>query len=155
MHRKFELPSGIQPIVQTLELDYCWVCDVPQKDYPEFEQHHIVPSHLGGNKGPTVTLCEICHTKAHKMAEKLWHSKEYSPYKIPLHHRRCVYLGTVICRARQDLELKGNLNKRYKYSDTFSYQEHELLVKLQTYYNKKSQGALIRFALERLASQTF
>ncbi len=153
--RIFEIPSGIRGIASTLFLEYCWVCHVSRTDYSEFEQHHVVPSHLGGNLGPTVSLCEICHTKAHKMSEKLWFNKPYEPYKEESHLKRCTYLAVVICRARQQLECQSGFNKRFKYSDTFSYEEHELLIKLQRFYSLKSQGATIRFALNQLSQKTF
>lgn len=154
-NKNFVLPSKVPPITSTLFLEQCWVCSVYRTEYSEFEEHHVVPSHLGGNLGPTVSLCEICHTKAHKMAERLWWNKPYKPYSNPQHLERCVYLGVVICRARQQLEMQGGLNKRFKYSDTFSYEEHELLIALKNFYSLRSQGATIRYALKALAKQTF
>jgi len=146
----FSLPKNVKPISTTLFLDYCWVCEVSRNKYTEFEEHHVVPSHLGGNLGATVSLCDTCHTKAHKLSEKLWHGKEYHPFSDEQVFNRCLYLAVVICRARYSVEKSSGINKRYKYSDTFTYQEHELIKKLQRYYGSKSQKALIRFALEFL-----
>ena len=66
--RQFNFPARVPPITSTIVLPHCWVCHLPFEDECEIEHHHVIPSHLGGNLGPTVSLCEICHTKAHKMS---------------------------------------------------------------------------------------
>lgn len=147
--------AQLKPITATLYLDHCWVCHTQRDPYTTFEEHHIVPSHLGGSKGPLVSLCEVCHSKVHTAAANLYKGITQLPYREEACRERCLYLAQVICRAQSALESQGNLNKKFKYSDTFSYEEHELVVSLQRYYGKKSQGELIRYALQMLAKSTF
>ncbi len=148
-------PYVVSPITSTLYLDHCWVCHVQRDGFTTFEEHHVVPCHLGGTNGPVVSLCDGCHTKVHDSATKLYRGVVNLPYREEDRRARCLYLAQVICRAQSALESQGNLNKKFKYSDTFSYEEHELLVSLQRYYGKKSQGELVRYALQMLAKQTF
>ena len=42
----------------------CWVCGIESED-----RHHIVPRAYGGEKGPTVDLCQTCHRNAHEAGE--------------------------------------------------------------------------------------
>lgn len=149
--KKFNFPQDVIPISETLLLDYCWVCKVSRTDYSEFEEHHVVPSHLGGNKGPTVSLCDTCHTKAHKMSEKIWHNQTYIPYKNAEHLRRCYYLAVVICRARLQMDAIGGENKRVKFSTTLTFEEHNLLKKVQKYFGIKNQKDTLIFALKKLS----
>lgn len=145
---------AVQPITETMLLDYCYVCQRRKDSMSGWEEHHIVPRHLGGSKGPTITLCGTCHTQTHDTANALYKGKTYLPFKDQHARERCLYLATVIVKARLSVEAQGNLNKRYVYTDVFTYQEHELLVKLGKHYSK-GQKDLIRFALQFLAKHTF
>ena len=146
--------AKIIPITETLVLDHCWVCENSVNDFEEFEQHHILPKHLGGADGPTVTLCNGCHKKVHDSAEALYKGKQKLPFKEQGARERCLYLATIICRGRIAVESQGGFNKRFVYTSILSYEEHELLVSLAKYYGK-SQKELIRFALNFLANKTF
>ncbi len=131
------------------------MCRVARDQYTKFEEHHVVPCHLGGTNGPLVSLCEGCHTKVHDAASKLYKGDTHLPYREEDSRQRCHYLAQVICRAQLALEAQGNLNKKFKFSTSFTYEEHNLMVSLQRYYGKKSQGELVRYAILMLAKATF
>lgn len=42
----------------------CWLC----KTFNGLEDHHIIPRCSGGENGPQVRLCGVCHTAIHNMA---------------------------------------------------------------------------------------
>lgn len=131
----------------------CWVCSKP-KDTLTFEDHHIVPQHLGGKNGPVVLLCGVCHTQVHNSAEALYKGNTHIPFRDAVQREKCLYLATVIVNARLAVEANGGLNKRFVFSTVFTYEEHETLVKLTKHYGM-NQPKLIKYALEQLAKRTF
>lgn len=137
------------PIVQTLRLDYCWVCF---KDFVnlQVEHHHIVPRAYGGEKGPTVSLCCDCHTIAHKTADSLFSKgNPVVPLANPMARERALYLAQVICNARSAIENLNSENKRYVYSGFFDGKTHARLVRLAAYL-KMPQQKVIKYAINSL-----
>ncbi len=137
--------------VQSIRLDYCWVCGI--KDVP-FEQHHIVPRHCGGEKGPTVTLCGGCHTTIHNAAEKIKKGNPTLPLKNQTQRERVLYLATVIANAELALQKVNLENKRVVYSGFFEGATHTKLVKLSRFY-KMSQHKLLVHAINTLYMKSF
>lgn len=91
----------------------CWLCDKPSNNpSSSFEDHHIIPRHLGGENGPLVLLCADCHTNTHACATNL--IKKGEPLEIydePLHQERCLELATIIFRVHKSLEATGRLHE--------------------------------------------
>lgn len=50
--------------METLKLDYCWICSSGSS----LHEHHIIPRCYGGESGPTVTLCAVCHGGVHDLS---------------------------------------------------------------------------------------
>ena len=61
-------------------LEYCWCCGIRFTDSngtANREEHHIIPRAAGGTDGPQVSLCDVHHTKAHKISLRLSKEKPY------------------------------------------------------------------------------
>lgn len=132
----------------------CWLCDKSANDpTTTFEDHHILPKHLGGEKGPLVFLCSDCHTNVHKCAEKLLKGNKWIPYKNKVHIDKCLYLANVIVKATLLIESNSE-NKIYVYSGTFDYSTHEMLVALVKYFKnnktKMNQDTIIKQAIREM-----
>lgn len=138
--------ARVVPITATLSLDYCWCCHARQV---AFEQHHVVPRHLGGENGPLVTLCGSCHTNCHTYATQLYKGKvtiDLSAYQGKASMPRLSYLAEVIRRAT--IAIEGTSGKKWKYATTFTDAEHDKLVRLAVLHG--SQDKAIRAALDLL-----
>lgn len=122
----------------------CWLCLVQASDPTKnFEDHHIVPRHLGGTNGPLVYLCSDCHTNVHACAEKLEKGKSYLPYKEHDCIKKCLYLAKVIADAA--IMLKQNpQNKIFVISGILDYKTHTKLVELTKYFGAKKRTTQIK-----------
>jgi hypothetical protein len=146
--------NQVVPIVATLKLDHCWCCHVRGV---AFEEHHVVPRHLGGEHGPTVSLCGSCHTQMHTYALQLYRNtqKRTDPQQLfparPQTQARFEYLADVIVRA--SIAIEGHAGKKWKYATEFSDAEHNKLVSLAGIY--KSQDAAVHAALALLHAKHF
>ncbi len=129
----------------------CWLCDKPS-DNPSvsFEDHHIIPRHLGGENGPLVLLCADCHTNVHSCATSL--IKKGEPlfiYELQLQQERCVELASIIFKVYKSLEATGRLHE---------FKKTKLQITLNPRINKKlkqlakslgfSQDKAVQYAIE-------
>lgn len=137
-------------IRESLVLSYCWVC---QTTDTSFEQHHLVPRCFGGENGPTVTLCESCHTIAHENAENIYHGHPLTTYNEVEKTTRSHYLSRVIVNARLAVEASPT-NKKYKFATTFNSSTHDKLVRLVSHYNSSQQKVII-YAINSLYAKLF
>lgn len=124
----------------------CWLCNAPNNGVTTFEDHHIVPRHLGGTNGPLVFLCAHCHTNVHKTAE-YWYKKEFKPlYNNVQKDVKLKYLAGVICKARQLVEkTKG---KQTVISGRLDYETHSNLKALAKYLGM-SQHTAMKYAINK------
>lgn len=132
--------------------DCCWLCNAPNNGIVRFEDHHIVPRHLGGENGPLVFLCSSCHTNVHVVAEDWYKTREfYSMYSNPVHTIRLRWLSGVICTAREELEKSGKdiQNKNFAISGRLDFKTHKKLSELASYM-KISQLKVIKLAIDNL-----
>ena len=124
-------------ITSTLKLVFCWVCH----SETSLHEHHVVPSSLGGSNGPTVTLCATCHNLVH------------SP-KIYVGAAKIGYLRSVIEQASNAVRNDPSLaNKRWKYSRTWSNEQHLKLVALSKIYG--NQELVVDKALDLLYTKHY
>ena len=131
----------------------CWLCSKPPDGITTFEDHHILPKHLGGTNGPLVYLCADCHTNVHKCATKLLKGLSYVPYSENSLKIKCLELAKVIVNGTIALE-KNPVNKIYVYSGIFDYATHNKLIELVKYLktpnSKISQDSVIKLAIKEL-----
>lgn len=128
-----------------MDLPYCWVC---ARVCSSYDQHHVVPSHLGGSEGPTVTLCGDCHTTLHTYATQMYAKRVTLDLNLyaPRHRMRLDYLADVIVRAM--IQVEGVGGKNWVYSRKWSDVQHAQLVRLAHIYG--SQDKAIDAALTKL-----
>ena len=85
----------------------CWVCN---HESPILELHHIVSQRHGGTTGPTILLCNNCHTLCHAQARICTSSnpdtrkKNYIPLSI---HRKAMVVVNQLVKG----ELAYNTKK--------------------------------------------
>ncbi len=131
----------------------CWLCEREPDNIATFEDHHILPKHLGGTNGPLVYLCADCHTNVHKCATKLLKGASYVPYARNLHKQRCLELAQVIVNGTVALE-KNPINKIHVFSGILDYDTHNKLVALVKYLKtpkaRLSQEDVIKLAIKEL-----
>lgn len=145
----------------TLLLDYCWVCGVRFKTSvppgpANREDHHIFPRNAGGTDGPEVSLCEMHHSTAHKIAHRL-HSKKPIPDllagEVPEGQKKLIWLATKIVEAERLSE--NDPNKLYRNGVQLTPAETEVMKKLQSIYPGKSRSDIFRHALILLYKSHF
>lgn len=128
-------------------LNNCWLCNAPNNGVITFEDHHIVPRHLGGTNGPLVFLCAHCHTNVHKTAEH-WYTNKFVPiYKDVKKDVKLKYLAGVICKARQLVEKTEG--KQTVISGRLDYETHSNLKALAKYLGM-SQHNTMKYAINKL-----
>lgn len=115
-------------IKRTLKLDHCWIC----QDKDGLEEHHVVPRHCGGETGPTVTLCGICHYNTHqiRIPQYVKYGTQYitqlcSKWKGSGQVDQAVYLASVISKANEIS--KGSDHRPVKYMTTLDAATHRML----------------------------
>ena len=144
----------------SIVLDHCWVClarFVGDGGTEQREDHHIIPRAYGGTDGPTVTLCDTDHTRAHRIADCIKAEKTFHTYTKGLDSDRVnklVWLATQIQNAY--LALGNDPNKMARAMVALN-QRHRLMVdQLKKVYPKaKSREAVLLFALESLHAKHF
>ena len=132
-------------------LGVCWVCDSTDT----LEAHHCIPRCYGGEWGPQVVICAVCHGAVHKIAD----SKQPAvDAPILLNQRanevltRALRLATIILQARA--LVKDDPNKTVMFMDRFpakTKQELRQLAKLL----QKSQQLVVRHAIAHLYRRHF
>lgn len=141
-------------------INCCWLCDdSPEDSTKVFEDHHIVPRHLGGTNGPIVYLCSDCHTNVHDTARDILKGKQlHIKYRIQLQIDKLLYLSNVIVRAEIEIQ-KNPQNKIYVFNTILDYETHEMLTALVKYYRsnkcKVNQGIIFKKAISELYRKIF
>lgn len=109
----------VAPILASLELPHCWVCN--QRfiecggDDPAIirNRHHIVPQANGGRDGPVVTLCSAHHDMLHAIATQMLARKSWEhllgDYSLQI-RERVLYLSEVVVRST--IAVANDPNKR-------------------------------------------
>ncbi len=115
-------------IKETLLLSHCWICH----NKNALEEHHVIPRHCGGEKGPTVTLCGVCHYSIHKIniGKHVSFGEVYlrelcSLWVYPNHQAQALYLASVILKA--DKLSKDSCNRSIKFMTTLDTHTHYML----------------------------
>ncbi|WYW02796.1 hypothetical protein Peetri_00208 [Pseudomonas phage vB_PpuM-Peetri] len=117
----------------------CWVCPA----VAGLEDHHIIPRHCGGEDGPQVRLCGVCHTAIHNLANnKKVLAQEIEPLEI--HEYNKAWSDALMLRkghalayviAKSNKVTKGDANRKVKFATTFDGPTSRQLKQL-----KKSMG---------------
>lgn len=59
------------------EVEICPLCD-RELEERDANEHHLIPAHKGGAKGPTVRLHVFCHNKVHSVFTNSELAKSYN-----------------------------------------------------------------------------
>ena len=125
--------------------DDCWCCGCSLPSYAR-EEHHVVPRAYGGTDGPTVSLCLVCHTRAHKHAMRV--NSVLSLPSTSTYERNLLYLAAVIALSRTSIaDTSGRL---VKYSGSWNPQTYSQVQKLKHALGFTNQNDLIVYAIESL-----
>ncbi|QJT71078.1 hypothetical protein GR11A_00040 [Vibrio phage vB_VcorM_GR11A] len=139
------------------KFEECWIC----KTSHSLEDHHIIPRCSGGENGPQVELCAVCHSAIHKAAVSSTAVKESNLDQMATledkYNERWVSetmqlkgftLASVIRSAAE--AVKGDDNKTAKYATTWSGEDKRIINDLKTVLGVKSQDKVVRLALRSL-----
>ncbi|QJT70903.1 hypothetical protein GR7B_00105 [Vibrio phage vB_VcorM_GR7B] len=134
----------------------CWMC--PTKN--SLEDHHIIPRCSGGENGPQVRICSVCHSAIHKAAisakcvkgEWVAGNAELKTFNAAWTTEtqllKSYLLASVIRSAAQ--HVKGDDNKTAKYSTTWSGEYRKIISDLKNATGIRNQDKVIRLALKQL-----
>jgi len=143
----------------TINLPYCWVCKVKFVQHGGTEQpehHHVIPQNAGGANGPTVSICDTDHTKAHHIAIAIKGKKPYYTLIQGLEEdriKKLMYLASMIVNA--ELATKDDPNKSAMAVLTLDRRQKEMIDKLKAVYNVSSREKVLSLALEKLYNRHF
>jgi len=143
----------------TINLPYCWVCGAKFQQHggtENVEHHHVIPVNAGGVDGPTVSICDTDHTKAHHIAIALKGKKPYFTLIQGLPEERVkklMYLATCIVNA--ELATKDDVNKSAMAVLTLDRRQKLMIDKLKSVYNLSSREKVLALALEKLFNKHF
>lgn len=141
----------------------CWLCST--KD--SLEDHHIIPRCNGGENGPQVTLCGVCHAAIHKMAmhqyvkspEKdlqLVLPKLIETYQSNWNVTQALRAYFLSCSIHYTSKLvKNDSNKSARFSTKWTGKQRAMIRKLKTATGLKSQEEIIQLALNNLYARYF
>lgn len=128
--------------------DKCYVCHSPFNG--NIEIHHVVPRAYGGLNGPTVALCDSCHTRVHKL-EKLICSNKTDTFGLDKEaYNRLYSLALVIVRAKR--MMKDDPNKVIKVILVLNQKEVRTLDKLKSMLGLKNRSDVYSYALKCLTN---
>lgn len=151
----------LQPVVLNLAFgaenspNICWVCGTQTA----LEEHHMIPRAYGGQDGPVICLCAVCHSNTHKLADasgkekptlQLAQSIAKTTNKISL--TRLQQLAIIILQSKQITV--NDKNKTAVYIDRFEAQTLRELKELAKVY-QLNQKQLVRLAIRTLHQKTF
>lgn len=145
-------------IKATIQQPSCWVCSASSG----IEEHHIIPRCNGGESGPTVSLCGICHTEIHNLAlgiSLVLDSNRVEDYEdrsldwnTVLKVEKVRYLAYVIHRS--GLVVQDSPNRKVKFSGAMPAHIHAKLVDLvSSKLLATNQEATIFACIERVHGQ--
>lgn len=96
----------------SITLDHCWLCGQSSS----LEDHHVIPQSMGGQNGPTVTLCAVCHSAVHDLAlsnaKSNLDASGFGPWRTDESISNAMYLANVIREAAR--KVRGTENKKYR-----------------------------------------
>ena len=143
----------------TINLDRCWVCEsrfIGFGGTESVEHHHVIPRNSGGTDGPTVSICDSDHTKAHHIAQAMKGKKSYFTFinNLPEERtKRLLYLAQMIVNA--ELVTKNDPNKSAVAVLTLDRQQKLMIDRLKSFYNLSSREKVLSLALEKLYNKHF
>jgi hypothetical protein len=148
-----------QPIAN---LPHCWVCGVRFSDQKppgpaNREEHHIIPRQAGGSDGPQVSLCDVHHTKLHKIALRLSSSKPHFDLLIgepDAAKHKLLWLASRVFTAFE--VMKNDPNKKVMVLISIDRQKQLMIDRLKKVYPKaKSRESIYDLALTSLYQRHF
>ncbi len=144
---------------QSVLLDHCWVCHrkfvfAGGTEQPHY--HHIIPRAFGGTDGPEVSLCDTCHSTAHRIAEQLIKDKPYHQFLQGRDAGRQKHLMWLATRIHQSyLAVQNDPNKATSVSFTLKAADQKLIDDLKPILNVKSREAVILKCVALIHSRHF
>ena len=124
----------------------CWVCGCVMED-----RHHVFPRAYGGEKGPTVDLCQTHHRLVHDLAER----DSLAAGRIPQEHEaagRTMFLAGCIETARN--AVKDDPNKSTMFMSRLPPATAKQLRQLAKFL-KRPQKAVVNMAVNELHKTVF
>jgi hypothetical protein len=143
-------------------LPACWVCGARFSDAnppgpANREEHHIIPRQAGGTDGPQVSLCDVHHTKLHKIANRLSSKKPYFELlfgESDPNKKKLLWLASRVYMAFQ--AVANDPNKLKMVVLTLDSNKQKMLDQLKHVYPKaKSREAIYDLALQQLYQRHF
>ena len=143
-------------------LPACWVCQARFSDQnppgpANREEHHIIPRQAGGTDGPQVSLCDVHHTKLHKIANRLSSNKPYFDLLYGEQGDREKKLLWLASRVYMAFEaVKDDPNKKKMVVLTIDQKKQQMLDMLKRVYPQaKSREAIYDLALAQMYQRHF
>lgn len=133
------------------DLGFCFLCPLDSG----LEEHHIVPQCYGGKDGPTVTLCGVCHTNVHALADKWGTSPALTALALSevWNHTKALVLAKVIRRSKE--AVKNDPNKTARFSTKFSGEMLRKIRRLKTVLPVTNQEQVIKYAIDALYTRYY
>ena len=148
--------------MQSIILPHCWVCKArfTTSDPPgpaNMESHHIIPRQAGGADGPQVTICDVHHTKLHKIALRMSSGKPYFDLLVGdlgEARKKVIWLASRVYMAFE--AVKNDPNKKKVAVISLDGRKQEMIERLKKVYpTLKSREAILELALQHLYSKHF
>ena len=145
---------------QTIDQPHCYICGIDSG----LNQHHVVPRHLGGTHGSTVTLCTVCHQDGVHQLENI----DLSGHVISISDfmemnsnfndvKSCLkayYLARVIQTAEKAVQ--GSSNKVTNFQTVFKAETNRKVEALQSVLKgKPSKERVVLQAIDELYAKYF
>lgn len=135
--------------------DRCWICP----ETCSIEEHHIIPRCYGGEKGPTVYICSVCHSLVHAVADELGDTPSSAITTIAQGARQvfvnenvalthAIFLVRMIQSARE--LVKQDPNKTAVFQTRFSARTRTQLRGLRKVFPRLNQEKLVVLAIDNL-----
>jgi hypothetical protein len=131
----------------------CFVCE-PQRNCiigNEYEDHHVIPEHLGGKAGPLTSLCEKEHGRVHSIAEAIIKKKPPSQESLlgtEGEKSRRAKLAAAIVRA--NAAVINDPNRNIKFEAIISSQLNTKLAALKKELGVRNNGEFLTRVIEAL-----
>ena len=129
--------------VNRLPNGLCFTC---RKKLP-LDNHHIIPVSYGGQEGPTVDLCQDCHTLVHRLI--LYGVRQVSK---PENIQRDIVLDALGKIGRNARKLSTKQERPQRWQTTFKPETANKLDKLAQ-ITKRSKHDIVANAIDTLYNQ--
>ena len=116
----------------------------------EMHEHHLVPRSLGGEKGPTASLCSNCHSLVHKAASSKL--KSLAEIEDEGHRFRVAQMAAIILRAED--AVKNDPNRSVTIQDRLPAELSRMVSDLAKLYGT-SRKVAIRTAVRQEHARWF